>query len=311
MRVLYVANHKCGGNDDEGAISHAFEALGHQVIKVDESVGVYAVRMIGKVDLLLFHKWEDTSVLERFKGQCPRVFWYFDLVDHPDPTLAARCNQRKQWMKTILPHVELGFCTDGDWVDKHSTHSHKLRWLTQGADERIAYRLPNPVKFYKQDILFTGISKGGGTERERFVQDLKDRYGSRFVHITKGLHREKLREEISNSRIVICPDSPITDRYWSNRVYNAAGFGGFILHPYCFYLIQHYSSNREVAYYHQTNNRTDLYQAIDFYISKQSRCDEIAQAGYDRTLENHLYRHRVESMLKQICALGESNVGTT
>src|SRR5262245_30017975 len=125
MKILYIAKHNSGGNDDEGAISHALTSLGHDVMKVSET----KARMIRneKPDFMLFRKWYDVNHLARFNF--PKVFWYFDLVETAgDPSLEQRARTRRAWMGAIMPRVDLGFCTDGDWVNKNPD---KLVWLPQ------------------------------------------------------------------------------------------------------------------------------------------------------------------------------------
>ena len=312
MKVLYVANHDSGGNDDEGAITYALEKLGHTVIKCPEQPARQKYTW-PKVDFCLFHKWDCPEALRQI--ECPKVFWYFDLVDYPkDQTLNARCRQRVKWMQRIIPEVQLGFCTDGDWVNQLS--DHKIRWLPQGADERIVGKgsLASTSDSSKLDILFTGISKGGGTEREQFVQDTIERYTGRFVHIQRGVYRDTLKEYIARAKIVLCPSSPITDRYWSNRVFNALGFCGFVLHPYCYYLqptrqeeqeltgewFAGYRANRDLVYYH---SQKDLYQQIEYYLHKPTIRETISQAGYEHTISHHLYRHRIERLLEVVKSL--------
>ena len=291
MKVIYVAKHDSGGNDDEGAIAYAMELLGHRVIRVQEGLSdkffVNKSNLLG-ADLVLFHKWFSPETLASLKGVCPRAFWYFDLVTWPDSTLDRRNMQRVNWMRQILPNVEHAFCTDGDWSLRN-----RLFWLTQGADERIV-GVGNETE--SNEILFTGITNGG-QGREAFVEQIRNHYGNRFRQIRSGCHREELKNAITSSKIVVCPSAPVSDRYWSNRVYNTAGFGGFIIHPYARELVQHYHANKEVVYYH---SHGDLYNSIDYFLDSPKKREEIAQAALDRTKKEHLYRHRLMVLLGQV-----------
>ena len=312
MRIVYVANHDSGGNDDEGAISFALERLGHEVVRIKERKGYDARRL--KADLCLFHKWDDPEALRGISY--PKAFWYFDLVDFPqDPTLTRRCSQRVEWMSRIIPCVDLGFCTDGDWVERWNSALHpssglipdKLVWLPQGADERVTgLYTSDPDSPQSSRILFTGIGKGGGVQRESFIAEMRATYGDRFYHVSRGVHREELGRLIANSSIVVAPDSPVTDRYWSNRVYNALGFGAFLLHPWCGDLSANYrvipdewGSDFEceaIAY----GSRADLFEKIDKYLEMPTSRRRIASAGYERTIREHLYRHRCEQLVRTV-----------
>lgn len=299
MRIVYVAAHDAGLADDEGAITHALRELGHTVYPVRERVGQRAAaHLADRPDLLLFHKWEDVNTIHQFRGVCPRAFWWFDLVDWPDPTLAGRCEQRRAWMTRVTPHVEFGFLSDGDWALRDPA---KYRFLPQGADGRVAgrgeARCGNCGRGgWDVPILFTGIRRGGGQGREDFVDHMRDRYGDRFRHVERGLYREELRDAVASARFVVCPDSPVTDRYWSNRLWNAAGFGGFVLHPWCAEATRFYAPE-QVKFY---RDRDHLHEVINRYWDLPAEREEVRAAALGRTLKDNLYRHRCEQLLAAV-----------
>lgn len=290
MKIAYIAKHGCGGNDDEGAIHHALEALGHEVLRLREHRGRAGYRL--KADFLLFHKWEDTVAIS--KMNMPRVFWYFDLIDYPDRSLAGRCRARISWINQVLPLVDLGFCTDGDWVAKDT--SGKLVWLPQGADQRYAGRC-KPMETL-HPILFTGITRGGA-ERSYFVEFMGRAYGNQFHHIERGVYGVILGRAVASSDLVIAPSGPVTDNYWSNRVYLTLGYGGFLLHPYCEKLTGHYTPDREIVYY---RNLKSLRGLIDYYLTAPQERGAIANAGLERTLAEHTYLHRCRSLVDTVRA---------
>jgi len=305
MIVLYVAKHNSGGNDDEGAIAHSLGELGHEVIKIHETKASPGwLAKLPCADLLLFHKWYNPAALKRLEGRLVRVFWYFDLVDFPDPTLHKRCDGRMRWMRDVTPHVELGFCTDGDWVARDETH--KLTQLSQGADSRITgFSTGETSSETAGEVLFTGVSNGGQV-RSSFVEEMKAKYGSRFHHVWSGVYREKLADLIAGSRITVAPDGPVTNKYWSNRVYNALGFGAFLLHPWCEGLAEQYKGGREIVYY---RNRNHLYSLMEFFLQDDSASyrQDIAKAGLERTLREHTYSHRCRKLMEAVEQLSISH----
>ena len=299
MRIIYIARFDAGGNEDENAIAHALTQLGHDVQCIRESMGHNAYRLL-PASFVLFHKWSDLKSLRRLP--IPKVLFYFDLVDWPDPTLEARCAARRKWMEETLPHVDLGFLSDGDWVARDTTG--KLVWLPQGADERTAGFGANSghctlcnASWAGTDLLFTGISGGGGQDRISFVEEMKSRYGRQFTHIPSGIHGRALADAIAHARIVVAPDSPVSDKYWSNRVYLMLGLGAFLLHPYCERLAQHYQDGREIIFY---RSREHLHALIDYYLPKPELRQEIAAAGLRRTLREHTYTHRVRALVQTV-----------
>jgi hypothetical protein len=285
LRVLYVANFRAGGACDEDAIAHALTSLGHAVTRLDESDGRHAGDF--PCDLLLFHKWRDPATLARLT--CRKVFHYFDLVYYPDATIAPRCQARVQWMREMMPRVDLGFATDGDFCAR--VRSGRLVWLPQGADGRILGA--GRAGSRRTPILFTGI-KNGGRGRASFVDEMEARYGGDFRHVQSGVYRRDLADMIASSDIVVAPDAPVTARYASNRIFNVLGFGGFLLHPYCEFLAGMYEDRKEVVFY---RSREELHGLIQEYRRAGDERRRIAAAGLARTAKDHTYQHRVAAML--------------
>lgn len=283
MRILYIAKHGSGGNDDEGAVTHALRQLGCDVICLNETKG-HTASSFQDIDLALFHKWHDPTSLSQLK--CHKAFWYFDLVQYPDPLIHARCINRMHWMSDMMPYVDIGFCTDGDWAARHP---RKLHWLPQGADERIVGSVNCDQTI---DVLFTGTRKGG-LERESFAEMMVSHYGSRFKHVSGCVHGIDLARLIGSAKVVVAPDSPVTDRYCSNRVYLSLGFGAFMLHPVCEQLDDHYGRD-ELAQY---RSRSSLLSAIDYYLPQEKERRHAGQLALARTKLEHLYRHRCERLL--------------
>jgi hypothetical protein len=291
MDVLYIANFDAGGNCDEDAIAFALRSLGHRVHPVREKV-VGRVHEFPRAELLLFHKFADVGLIRSLK--MAKAFWFFDLVSFPDRTLEGRCASRRQWMANIIPHVDIGFLTDGDFVDHDATG--KLVHLTQGVDERQAAATAS--KGDQTPLLFTGIGRGGGVQRESFVKEMANRYGSRFVHVERGVHGEELRKLIAETAIVVAPDSPVTDRYCSNRVYNALGMGAFLLHPWCESLWRQYGAGEGGLVFYR--DRAELHRLIALYAEQPDKRHALAEVSRAWTLRHHCYRHRVAELIRVV-----------
>jgi len=288
MKILYVANHGAGGNDEEGAIAHALRSLGHDVTALSERKGHRVARL--RADLLLFHHWQDYSAL--CSTQMPKVFWTFDRIEWPnDPELERRNQRRCEWIDRITELADVGFMTDGDWVAKDRTN--KLCWLPQAADSRVVGRGVDCIRSQSPMILFTGSSTGCGKGRASWAVEMRRRWGELFVEC-RGVHGRDLADIIAAAAVVVAPDVPATAHYWSNRVYLTAGFGGFLLHPYCERLTDGYEGGREVVYYH---SRRELHALLDHWIVRGKERAEVAAAALTRTLRDHTYERRCERLV--------------
>lgn len=288
MKILYLAKHDSGGNDDEGAITHALEQLGHRVERLRESRAHIAFKM-KDCDFLLCHHCHYFKALQNVA--IPKVFWCFDLIDYPkDSSLAPRNAKRKEWARGITSVCDLGFLTDGDWVAQDQTG--KLRWLQQGFDERLRPALLGGEKDI--DILFTGISRGGGREREAWISRMKEAWQSRFVHVEKGTHREELATLVSRARVVACPNSPVTDRYCSNRVWNMAGLGACVVHPVC----ESLESMAGMVWFYPTVEYLD--QILKWLLSHVSFSVAVGASAREEVLARHTYRHRCAALVGEV-----------
>jgi len=294
VKIIYFAKHdQTSSNDDEGAIAHAFEQLGHEVVRVSERKPGLLRRESG--DFLLLHHCKDAYHTVAALPY-PKVFWCFDRIEDDDPTLRIRTLRRRMWMNAITETVDAGFCTDGDWVAKDTTG--KLTWLMQGADERIVGK-GNTFPVSLPPIVFTGTTRGCGSKRVEFAERMKAIYRDSFIHV-QGIYRENLANAISSTQILVAPIYPVSDRYWSNRVYLTTGFGGLLLHPHARGLRDHFTADEVPTY----DTMEDLFQLIAHYRDSSQAREQVANAGLKRVMKEHLYRHRVQTMLDVLKSKG-------
>ena len=295
MKILYVANHSGKQNDDEGAIAFALAKLGHELVRVPETIECADAmrRKCRTCDFLLFHNWSNIDLMRQL--EIPKVFWYFDLVSQTldgCPKAFEVSKWRRKLLRMITRYVDIGFCTDGDLVDEDTTD--KLVKLTQGADERVCgYGEPRR----SAPILFAG-STIWVKERQRQIAGLQHRYGDKFriVGGEDAVYGRDYANLLASAKVTIALDQPVTDSYCSNRVYVTLGFGGFLIHPWSKGLAEDYAPHELLMY----RNREDLMSKIDYYLQHETSRYCFSKAGYERTMKSHLYRHRCEVLLRTI-----------
>jgi hypothetical protein len=305
MRLIFVANHLPHDNQDELAVAHALRQLGHIVYEVPDRGAAEWFRT-NKVDaefILFFKGWP--MLARPGYEHIPLVFYYFDMVRSvvDDPTLRARAAHRLAWMRDVVPRCLVGALTDGDYV-AHVNAGHELPSMTgklvhlmQGADERVMGPGERST-IGRPPLLFMGMIRHG-MKRASHIAELKARYGERLEILGDGgplrrLHGRALANYMAG-RIVIAPDGPSTDLYFSNRLYLTLGFGGFLLHPYSAMAAVHYADRKEVVFYRDRQECNDL---IDYYLERPAERAAIAAAGYKRTKREHLYRHRCAELIR-------------
>lgn len=296
MKIVYLGRHRPGDWDEGSAISYALTQLGHEVTKVAERDIYDCPRMTG-YDFLLFNHWGDFGTLDRF--EMPKVFWNFDLVEWPsDPSLAIRCAARVEWMRKATEIVKVGFCSDGDWVDKDATG--KLVQLREGADERYC-GMGDPLPNIACDVLFVG-SPNGGRQRRSWDREVKGVYGARYLNVgnknANCVWTRPLADLIASVPVVLAPDNPVTERYWSNRIYVMLGFGAFLVHPYTKELAATFEDRRDVVFY---RDREEMFSLVNAYLRRpSSHRQRVAESGLKKVLAAHTFRHRCEFLIKTV-----------
>lgn len=78
------------------------------------------------------------------------------------------------------------------------------------------------------------------------------------------------------------------------RMFEVPGSGGFLLTERARSLEQFYKPNHEVVVY---DGLSDLITKIRYYLANPRKRDQIAQAGFKRTCEEHTYEHRFIKLL--------------
>lgn len=289
MKIIYLGNFGNKFSDTtERHIQKALTALGHEVVAIDEKNFNKDEFLKLKGDLFLFHKGGTAHGVSPIdlvdllsQVTYPKAFWYFDKV----------WNEREDWMEAIIPYVDYGFLTDETFKRRHNyTNLHVLR--QGGGDLTYEGRLPEKTK---EEIAFIGSIYG---ERKKFVVALKEVYGEKFQSYN-NVFGEKLIELCHNARIIVAPMYPSDDFYWSSRIYQILGAGGFLIHPRLEGLKEEY---KEGAHFVAYSNGAELRDAIDFFMDeKNSETREtIRKQGYNHTIANYTYQDRVGKMLEII-----------
>lgn len=310
MQILYVAKHdQPNSNLDEVAIAKSLQELGHSVIPVEQEtvLGPGDLPSPSSYDLLLFHKWSGFRVFEKIDR--PKVFWFFDLIKCPSRGFTRMCRHREQWARNALTYSDLGFFTDGDYVNEklceRNPISNKVRWLPQGFNSHSPHHRIHPESDLRHDPatqdyaydVFIPASVVLAKERVEFIEALRATFGARLKHVTDSCHGAELARLVRNSRTVVAPNFPVTDRYWSNRVYLMTGLHACLLHPKSKGLEDQYRNGIDFMTY---GSFSELVSKIYRVINDNDLRNLIAQSGYDTTMLGHTYTHRCRVMLEEI-----------
>lgn len=208
---------------------------------------------------------------------------------------------------------DLLFTTDGD-------ESHAKAFKRIGANHEVlrqGIHLPEyhliESKGYAHDVAFVGSATY--QDRRRLINWLKATYGKKFVHHTK-VRGKRLNEALSKVKVVV-GDSYNVKNYWSNRIYEITGRGGFLLHPETIGLEDEWSDNFHYVSYRRlwgksSQTRRDwqayLKEKIDYWIEHDLEREAIRRQGFAHCGIRYTYEHRVKVLLDKIRSYKEEQI---
>jgi len=79
------------------------------------------------------------------------------------------------------------------------------------------------------------------------------------------------------------------------RNFEIPGCGGMLLSGYADNISDYYVPNKEMVFFNDTK---EMFQKVKYYLSHDQERGEIAQAGYERTINEHTYEKRFQEIFK-------------
>jgi spore maturation protein CgeB len=96
----------------------------------------------------------------------------------------------------------------------------------------------------------------------------------------------------------LCPNFSYPD-YWSDRVYETLGRGGFIIHPYISGMEKEFTDKEHLVFYEYKNFK-QLKELIDYYLEHDEEREKIRVSGHNLVKEKYTYKNRWEQILKEL-----------
>lgn len=304
LRIAFIGNFEAPFSTENDR-KWSLEKLGHTVISFQENKTKTSelFDVIKDIDMVMYshtHGWSICDLDVFFKGcsekNIPTVSVHLDRW--------AWLEREKDMGKEETWLTEWQFMADGspEAVELYKKYGLNWRWLKPGVIERDCYLAqPDHVRF-PHEIIFVG-SKGYHPEykdRPRLIEFLHRTYGKRFGHYggdsTYGTIRGHDLNVLYASAKVVVGDSCFggRPRYWSDRVTETIGRGGFLLHPKC--------EGLEIPGMgeYEPGNFAQLKEMIDKYI--QNDHERIAQRdkAHHWVKTHDTYTQRSQEMLNEI-----------
>lgn len=283
----------------ESHVSATMEAMGHRVIRIQEN------KM----------SWEQTVEA----AQAADIFWW-TCTWHEDldgghaalraltiPTVSHHLDlyvglHREGWIDTDpFWRTKYVFTADGGHDDYFAAHGVNHHWIRPGvydAECRPGYMHAR----WRGDIAFIGNYRHYHKEwpyRVELIDWLRRTYGSRYKHYAGGVgpvvRGQDLNDVLASTKIII-GDSLCFNftqpNYWSDRVYETLGRGGFMIHPYIPGMEQEFIDGEHLRFY-RFGDFDQLHDLIHYYLRDKAERTHIQRRGHEFVKRNATYRNRL------------------
>jgi hypothetical protein len=219
--------------------------------------------------------------------------------------------QRQKDLETddFYRHIGHFFTVDklmADWFNENT--DVKGHYLPAGVFHEECYLQEVNGSQHQNDVVFVG-SKGYHPEwgyRPKLINWLTQTYGDRFTHVGGDgigtLRGDDLNRLYAGSKVsvgdTLCLnfDYPY---YWSDRVWETLGRGGFMIHPYVKGMEEHFEDKKHLVFY-EYGNFDQLRELIDYFLTHDAEREAIRRAGHEHVKANHTYQHRWQHILSEV-----------
>lgn len=293
MKVVLLGNHTVPFST-ESHHAWTWEKLGHQVVRLQENSSStdQVVKACEGAQLFQYthtHGWHtpgsfsEEEMVRRVRALGVKSFSYHLDYYHGLDTWDKRhslVGKHPSWK------VDHWFSTDGGHDAFFRERGVNHHYLPPGVVEYGCY-MAKP-KGAPIDVLFAG-SVNYHPEypfRSRMVEALRARYGGRFTSV-QGYREEKLNDLYASAKVVVGDHVFAGDPlYWSDRLPETCGRGGFIVYP------KIEGMTIPTATY-EAQNAPDLISKVDYFLEHQEEREEIRRKAFEHVRANDTYTHRL------------------
>lgn len=192
-------------------------------------------------------------------------------------------------------HTQHVFTADGgnqEWFRVMGVNHH---WLAPGVVKKWCVKGTSQDEL-KIDVGFVG-ARGYHPEypfRETLIKFLEDTYGERF-RLFSGYREQALNDLYASIKVVV-GDSCFggSDYYWSDRVPETLGRGGFLIHP----ASKGLTIPGLVTY--DPGNLSDLADRIDYYLAHGDEREKLRDAAMGWVRDHDTYTNRAKEILRVV-----------
>lgn len=289
MKISFIGSFK--NKWDEEGIALSLEGLGVEVQRIDEaSARIQDIESIKKFnpDLVLFAKLKlpagRSDFMRNLKFQT--ASWTFDLY----------WGLRRQAFiyKDPIFKADYVFSPDGGNQKKFKEAGVNHKLLRQGIYKEYCYQLNRKPEY---EVIFVGSSNQQWPYRDILCDFLSKNYSFTWIGKKNTLEcrGHDLNDLYAKAKVVV-GDSVYSPYYWSNRLYETLGRGGFMMFPKIPGLEKEYIPYEHYIPY-SMNNFTQLKEKIDYYLKESEKRKKISYMAMEYTKRFHTLDNRCQQLM--------------
>lgn len=303
-RIAYIGNFE-PEHSTENHVRQALIANGHSVerwqenaIDFDEQAHLVSADRETPLDFVL---WTRTWSLDR---QAQRRFLHA-MRAAKIPTIGYHLDRwwglerARQVLEEPFFGVDLLITADGGHDTEYAAAGVNHLWMPPAISAAESARVGEFSEEFDFDVVFVGNWRSyphpaWEPHRRALIQNLMTTYPRRFRPYNGGFRGQALANLYATARVVI-GDSCLAgsaNNYWSDRIPETIGRGGFLIHPHVDGLDDHFTPGEHLVTY-QLGDFDQLNSLIDYYLAQPIRRRRIALAGQAHVRAHHTYEHRM------------------
>jgi len=313
MQIAFLGNFEAPYSS-ENHHARTLESLGHDVVRIPE--GEFGARISAQArtaDLFVWvhsHGWPPTKgvpinyVLHQLQArEIPCVTYHLDLYfGIPE---RFRDYEKHPYM-TELDHF---FTCDPplvEYLNSNPDIKTMGHYLTAGVLKDECYLADPLIKRYP--IIFVGSYNyhRAWPYRRQLIDWLKETYPDRFAGFGPNFGRvmrgHDLNQLYASSKVVVGDSySPGFSYagYWSDRIPETLGRGGFLIHPRIGGIDEFYTDREHLVLY-DYGDFNQLDELINYYLEHDDEREKIRVAGHAHVKANHTFTNRWQQILRTV-----------
>lgn len=320
MNITYVGNFR-PSHSTENHIRRTLEDMGHTVtaLQEDEMTTQHIWRVARWADLFLYTRtW-------RLMGNGLELLWGLEKQGVPTASyhldLYMGISRERQLGGDPFWSTKYVFTPDGDPTSQQKFKELGINHIyMKPAVVKDECYLGERRRDMKHDVVFVGsyTYHEEWQYRPQLIDFLRATYCSGFRRYGNPagdqpdaltVREQSLNDLYASAKIVVGDSLCVGfkhEHYWSDRVYETLGRGGFLIHPYIKGMEEEFEDKKHLVFY-EYGNFDQLKDLIDFYLHHPLERQEIQKAGHELVKAQATYHNRMDKML-QVLARTEPKI---